>query len=604
VRPVAAALLSDRRLPWWLAALAALLVTPAIGTGLVVDDFVIRAVETGHPLTPHQTPFDVFRFGDGSNVTQLMESGLLPWWSSPHLKAAFLRPLAAASHWLDFHLFPGSPSAMHVVSLVWLAAAVAVATLLYRRLLGTGWVAGLAGLLFAIDPGHAQAAGWLSARNAVMAAFFGLLAVYAHDRWRRDGERRFGLVAPLACAASLASGEAGLATLALLAAHALTFEGAALPGASPWASRARAFAPSAVVGLAWAALYRIHGCGAAHSAMYADPLSSPVEFLRAAALSFPINLGARFGGPPSALAILFAARLVPALAAAGLAFTLLAAVLLVPILQREPAARFFAISALLAGVPIAGTLPNDRNLFFVGFASFGLTALLLARAAEQRSAPLRLYAGWLLFLGALAVPLSPVNAVVMTSFARLSRDPLSRVLLDDAVPAQTVVFVNPPAQFFVSHFAAMRLGTDAPIPARTRALWPGIYPATLVRPRADQLAVHVKGGILPRPGTWPASDGEAPAVRWEYTGEVLGAFVRGPGEPLHAGDVIPLSGCRAEVTAVTAEGSPTDVTFTFDRPLDDPSLRFLVWRDPDYLPFALPSIGEAVDLPGASMAPP
>src|SRR6201999_1639317 len=132
---------------------------------------------------------------------------------------------------------------------------------------------------------------------------------------------------------------------------------------------------------------------------------------------------------------------------------------------------------------IAGTLPNDRNLFFLGFASFGLTALLIARAVEVRSLPLRIYAGWLLFLGALALPLSPANAVTMNVFARLSRDPLSRVLLDDAVRAQTVVFVNPPAQFFVSHLAAMRSGTDAPLPEKIRSLYPGIYPARLVRPR-------------------------------------------------------------------------------------------------------------------------
>lgn len=433
-----------------------------------------------------------------------------------------------------------------------------------------------------------------------MAAFFGLLALHLHNRWRRDGERWCAFAAPLACAASLACGESGVATFALLGAHAFAFEG---PLASRWSARARALAPGAAVALAWAAVYRWHGCGAAHSAMYADPLTAPGAFLRAAASSFPLNLGARFGGAPASFGILVAARLVPVLAAVGLAFTLLAILALLPVLRRDPAARFFAAAALLAGVPIAGTLPNDRNLFFVGFASFGLVALVIARAAEVRSVPLRIYAGWLLFLGALGFPLSLANSVTMGMFAQLSRDPLAKVLLDDAVRAETVVFVNPPTHFFVSHLAAMRRGTDAPVPEKIRSLYPGIYAARVVRPREDQLHVHVEGGILPHPGTWPAIPGEAPAARFEYSGQSLTSFVRGPDEPLHAGDLTRLPGCQVEVTAVDAAGSPTDVTFTFDCRLDDPSLRFLVWHGRDYAPFPLPRLGEAVLLPAASMAP-
>src|SRR5262245_25502765 len=254
------AILSSRRLPWALAALAALLVSPALGAGLVVDDFLIRAVEIG-PASGLGTlrPFDVFRFTDGSDVAQLMEECSTPWWSSPGLRLAFWRPLSSASHWLDFRLFPGSPEAMHAVSLAWLAATVAVAALLYRRLCGASWVAGLAAVFFALDPGHALSAGWLAGRNTVLAACFGLAAVYAHDRARRGGERWAAIAAPILSAASLASGESGSATFALLGAHALAFDGPRLT------ARARALAPHIAVALAWATLYKAHGAGAAHS---------------------------------------------------------------------------------------------------------------------------------------------------------------------------------------------------------------------------------------------------------------------------------------------------------------------------------------------------
>jgi hypothetical protein len=594
-----AEVLSRRCLPWWLAALAALLLAPSLGVGLVLDDYVIRAVETGRgrDLAGAMTPFDFFRFtgpGRGS-VAAMMDQGALPWWSSPGLRLAFFRPLSSASHWIDCHLFPDTPVAMHLVSIAWVAGAVILASLLYRRLLGEGWPAGLAALFFALDPGHAIAGGWIASRNSVLAAFFGLAAVYAHDRWRRGGDRLAALVAPLACAASLASGESGAGTLCLLFAHVVAFEGPRL------ATRARALGPTVAVALLWATAYRGLGYGAAHSAMYADPMASPAAYLRVAAITIPINLGARLGGPPASIYVFVAERMLPVMAAVGAAFALAVAVVLAA-RNREPVVRFFALGALLAALPIAGTMANDRNLFLLGFACFGLLALVVQRAVERPG--LRLFAAWIVVVNVgLALPSVPVNAATMLMFARLSRDPLSRVLLDDAVRAQTVVFVNPPTPFFVSQMSATRAGTTLPVPARLRALWPGIYPARVVRTRADQLAMHVEGGMLPRPGNWPAGAGESPALRFEYVAQHLESFVRGPGEPMRAGEVVTLTGLRVEVVAATAEGSPTDVTFTFDRALDDPSMRWLVWEGDGYAAFAVPEVGAEVDLAGARIAP-
>ncbi len=113
--------------------------------------------------------------------------------------------------------------------------------------------------------------------------------------------------------------------------------------------------------------------------------------------------------------------------------------------------------------------------------------------------------------------------------------------------------------------------------------------------------MHVEGGILPRPGTWPASGGEAPVAKLEYSGQHLGSFVRGPREPMHAGEVITLEGLRVEVNAVAGDGGPSDVTFTFDRSLDDPALRWLAWQGDGYVPFVVPPVGGEVALLPASM---
>jgi hypothetical protein len=178
----------------------------------------------------------------------------------------------------------------------------------------------------------------------------------------------------------------------------------------------------------------------------------------------------------------------------------------------------------------------------------------------------------------------------------VSREPLSRVLEDDAVRAQTVIFVNPPAPLYVSHLAAMRAGTPAPIPARVRALVPGIYRSLVTRPRADQLAVHVDGGMLPAPGNWPAGGGPGPVMKMEYPTQHLSSFVRGRSDPMRAGEVVSLEGLRVEVVAITADGGPTDVTFTFDRALDDASLRWVVWKRDGYEAFSPPPVGGVVEL--------
>jgi hypothetical protein len=51
------------------------------------------------------------------------------------------------------------------------------------------------------------------------------------------------------------------------------------------------------------------------------------------------------------------------------------------------------------------------------------------------------------------------------------------------------------------------------------------------------------------------------------------------------------------VTALTADGRPAEARFRFDRPLDDPSLRWLRWEDGVYVRFEPPPVGEKVTLP-------
>jgi hypothetical protein len=576
----------------FLAAFVALLTLPAIRLGLIVDDFVLQAVETGQGarLGARSTPFDAFHFADGTNAARLLDAGGVPWWASPELRLAFFRPLASVTHWIDARVLGGVPAVMHLHSIAWLAALTLLAAHVYRRLLGARWPAGLAAVCFALDPGHAISGAWISSRNAVLAAFFGLLALYAHDRARREGRRGAWIVAAVALAASLASAEAGAATLALLAAHAIAFEG---PGLWP---RVRALAPAAVVTLGWAGIYRGLGYGAAHSAMYVDPVRAPAAFVRAAAVNLPINLGARLGSLPPALCAFAADRAMPIFAAVAIAFIALAALALAR-LRGDGTVRFFAIAAVLAVLPLAGTLPNDRNLFLIGFAGFGLLARIVERAAEEPGRARRFHAGWLVMMhGVIALLTYPANASSMELFARYSREPLARALGDAPMADATLVFVNPPSPFFVSHLIPQRAAMGVPGPAHLRVLYPGVYAAEIRREDARRLVVRVPGGVNPRPGTWPAADGVAPLFKGDYLAQHLAAFARGAGEAMPAGSVVEMPGCRVEVLAASAEGGPTEFSVTFDRALEDASLRWLVWKDGGFVPFVLPGVGETIRL--------
>ena len=67
------------------------------------------------------------------------------------------------------------------------------------------------------------------------------------------------------------------------------------------------------------------------------------------------------------------------------------------------------------------------------------------------------------------------------------------------------------------------------------------------------------------------------------------------------GERVSLPGVDIEVVAVTAEARPLEVAFHFAHPLEDVRYRWLRWQHGDYVEFALPSVGETVELPGATV---
>jgi hypothetical protein len=176
------AALAHRSLPAWLAAVACALLLPGLDGGFQLDDHFQRYRLLGMGRAPIQ--LFVFQSGDVAENAREMEQGSLPWWTAPDFRHASLRYVAVLGAMLDHALWPDRPFWMHAHSLLWLAALVAAAACFYRSVLGAGWVAGLAGLPYALDDAHALPTVYLANRNALIATLFGMLSLTALARGR------------------------------------------------------------------------------------------------------------------------------------------------------------------------------------------------------------------------------------------------------------------------------------------------------------------------------------------------------------------------------------------------------------------------------------
>jgi hypothetical protein len=314
--------LTSRFSPLSVAILAVILTLPSLKAGLIGDDYHHKLLMSGSKSIVKllDSPVDMFRFFDGNpeHIFKLKDYGFLPWWTYENIKGAFWRPLASITHWLDYIIWPNSPPLMHFHSLLWYGALVMVVAFFYCRFATVPLVAGLAALLYAIDDAHGMPAGFLSNRNALMATFFGVLAIIAHDRWRRDNWHAGIALGPLFLAASLLSAEAGISTCAYLAAYAVFIDRGKLR------NRFAAMTGYAAVVVVWRLLWTHLGYGMENIGGYVDPLREPLRFISAIKNAASFLLLGQLALPPSEISIMLPPKQwillwrIPALVLAGI----------------------------------------------------------------------------------------------------------------------------------------------------------------------------------------------------------------------------------------------------------------------------------------------
>jgi len=575
--------LASRRWVAFAALVAVLLALPSLRVGFLLDDYHQRAALIDPPAVgvgyvSGSGLADLFRFLDGSpeRARRAMETGVVPWWTDEQARVSFYRPLAALTHRLDYALWPDSPVSMHGHSLAWFAILVVAAGAFYRRFLGASAAAGLATLLFAVDDAHATPIGWLSQRNILPAALFGLLALLAHDRWRRHNSWTAAVAAQAFLGAALLSGEAGIATLAYLCSYALF-----LDERGGWRARAASLIPALVLVAVWRAAVSSAGFRTENSDFYIDPAADPIAFAVAVLVRAPVFFLGQMSPIPAQAAMFIPASAYLVLWMIGVGWLLVLALVMTPLLRRDPAARFFAAGMMFSLVPFCATFPSNRVLVFVGLGAAGLVARFLADVFAAGARPRRLRAvdgivATLLILFRLVW--APINLPAEMRLGVLLNAKLSvDVPAADALEGTTVVVVNSPVAFWAGHLPVKRAAMREPVP-RIRVLSPSMARMHIERVDTTTLVLRPDTGYLSHP---------------------FDGLFRSSRRPSMAGSSVDLGDVNIQVTRLTPDGRPAEIAARFRTPLEDRSLRWIQWKDDAYQPWTPPAVGAAVDLDAA-----
>lgn len=594
--------LTSRRVIHLTVTLAILLTLPGLWLGWQTDDHLHRATLTDEfpSMSDARRSFpDMFAFVKDGLVTEggAIDRGELPWWTPQNFKIAFYRPTTGLTHWIDYQLWPHTPALMHVQSIAWYALTIALATVLFRRLSITPLVAGLAALIYAVSDAHGLPAVWLANRNAVLATCFGICAMLAYDRWRRDAWKPGAILAPIALLVSVLANEGAIAVGAYLVAYALFID----PNRT-W-RRFTALVPCTLIGVAWWAAYRAGGYGSIGSGVYIDPVSEWDKFLPALIQRAPVLFYGLFSVPPSDAHILMSQPALQVFWAIGLVVMAIIAIQMACHFRTNPVMRFATVGMLLSLIPVSATFPSDRLLMFAGIGAALIIAQLMVTARKPTSTLrslrfTRVVGGSLVVLHLILTPLGLVTAAHnVREFGQHATHAGMHLPADPAIEDQRLIVVSTPSAFLFT-FANIYAATQhRPIATETLVLGSGVYPVQVERTDANTLVVSQAGGWLLKPGRWPGDD--PTQFKWvgtQYLFQTFDVLFRDE-QPFRVGEQIQTSDCTIEVVELTADHRPARVRFRFKEPLEAPRYRWVYWNSDRFEPFDLPAVGQVIDLP-------
>ena len=553
-----------------------------LDTGLSADDYIHMLVAQGSGEIEGmvRAPLDMFHFASPGVTEALIREGVISFWADPQAQLAFLRPLSALTHYVDYNLWPNQPWLMHLHSALWGLLALGGVLALYRRLLPAGFTLALAIALYALDDGRAWFVSWIATRNSVIATALSAWALYHYVRGRQQA-RRFNLWAAVGLyGLALLAGEGSISVCAYVFAFALFLD------TGSRTQRLLSLWPFAAVTVVWRVVYRSLGYGARGSGLYFDPLSQPMDFLAGLFERGPVLLLAQLGGVWSDVYTAFYPyrTILDGLWLAGALATGVLCYLLWPLWRGDARFRFGVTGALLSLLPATAVFPADRMLCWVAIGASLALAHAISRYLQDPLAFAGLRRGLAVpVMGLLILCNLVVNPAFLWSRARgneVMREILDRshagVPTDPDIEQRFVVYLNPPAVAMAGYIAVERAALGIPRPGQQYWLAAGVGPVVLERLGAETLRVQPAGGYLGDEQAW---------------------LLRAQDSRFEVGQEFQLNGLTMRVEGVNEAGRPSSMTARFDHPLEDPRYLFVGWQDGRWRTVTPPAQGQTLTLP-------
>jgi hypothetical protein len=238
----------------------------------VEDDYIHMCVLEELVHYPGMGPFSLYQFVDGEpgHLSDFVDNGPLPWFTSPGFKVKFFRPISSYVTALTHKVGGLNPTLHTLHSILWYVLLV-LALAFFLPHAFPEKIPYVSLLVFVFMASHWSTVMYSAVRWFLVTAVFGMLAFSAHIKNKNRPSRRWHAFFFFILA--LCSGEAALSVLAFI----VTYEIFAAEGSLR--QRLAALMPYAVLTAIYLGFYLFMGYGTGGQSLYLNPFSVPWEFL-------------------------------------------------------------------------------------------------------------------------------------------------------------------------------------------------------------------------------------------------------------------------------------------------------------------------------------
>ena len=598
----------SKHLPWVFGVVAVVMMLPALKTGLVMDDLIQRIPQ----LKPSQIPPELYKTGmvpkktgelptvlfetfgfprDRTRREMLRDYGIMPWWFPTEAKFALWRPFTAFTHWLDYRLFPDSPTLMHAHNIAWFAAVVFLVAINYRRIIGATGIAALAALMFVLDKNTYFPVMFVANRGFIVALCLGLLCFYMHHKWRSTNSTFAATLSIIFLSLSLLSNEAGVSSFAFILAYALVLD------KETWSKRLLSLLPAILAIIVWRIIYQSLGYGVSGAGEgYLDPGHEPLRFLyHLPGYGLGVIAGQLSALPPD---IFLGVNLqyFSIISMFYIGFTIVAIVLFLPVIRRDTIARFWFTAMVFAAVPVVAA-PGGKNFGFMAVGAFGFMAVFAGDLIKNRNwlPALRLYkySAWIFCIILLIahIPLAALSRLTSVRVAPAMLNILANPtgfnnasLSEDS----NVVVISAPCQLSVCAMPFNLAYYGRPIPESIRALAFAYTALEIERIDEKSLVIRSKEDNI-------FTSNQSSPLHFSHAFAITNALFYNS-RTFEKNRRFILEGMTVEVLDLDGNNLPKELAFIFDAPLEHKRFRWLQfnWQTFSYEAFGLPEVGETV----------